>query len=356
AVNAAIDELIPARMRGRIDLVINGSYWLGAAGGAATTLIFLDTDILPKMVGWRLALAVGMVLAVFVFVVRKNVPESPRWLFIHGQVAEAERIVGGIEDGVEAETSLTLPPAEATLAVRQRTTFSVAAIAKVAFQKYPKRAVLCLVLFVGQAFLYNGITFNLGTIFNGFYGIAEATVPIFIILWALSNFLGPVVLGRFFDTIGRKPMISFSYRGSDAVAVDLAVVFRADVGGEWLLLVILIVGFFLASSGASAAYLTVSEIFPMETRALAIAFFYAICTAAGGIAGPLLFGRMIESEVRSLVALAFCIGAGVMALCGVAELLFGVKAQRDDLEDIAKPLTAEDAEAHVPDSEEPDGR
>ena len=356
AVNSAIDELIPARMRGRIDLVINGSYWLGAAGGAATTLFFLDTDILPKMVGWRLAFAVGMVLAVFVFVVRKNVPESPRWLFIHGRNDEAERIVGDIEDGVEAETSQTLPPADKTITVRQRTTISFAEIAKVAFQKYPKRAVLCLVLFVGQAFLYNGITFNLGTIFNGFYGIAEATVPIFIILWSLSNFLGPVVLGRFFDTIGRKPMISFSYLGSAAVAVVLAVVFRADVGGEWLFLVILVVCFFLASSGASAAYLTVSEIFPMETRALAIAFFYAIGTAAGGIAGPLLFGRMIESEDRSLVALAFCIGAGVMALGGVAELLFGVKAERADLEDIAKPLTAEDAEDQVPDREEAAGR
>ena len=356
AVNSAIDELIPARMRGRIDLVINGSYWLGAAGGAATTLFFLDTDILPKMVGWRLAFAVGMVLAVFVFVVRKNVPESPRWLFIHGRNDEAERIVGDIEDGVEAETSQTLPPADKTITVRQRTTISFAEIAKVAFQKYPKRAVLCLVLFVGQAFLYNGVTFNLGTIFNGFYGIAEATVPIFIILWSLSNFLGPVVLGRFFDTIGRKPMISFSYLGSAAVAVVLAVVFRADVGGEWLFLVILVVCFFLASSGASAAYLTVSEIFPMETRALAIAFFYAIGTAAGGIAGPLLFGRMIESEDRSLVALAFCIGAGVMALGGVAELLFGVKAERADLEDIAKPLTAEDAEDQVPDREEAAGR
>ena len=356
AVNSAIDELIPARMRGRIDLVINGSYWLGAAGGAATTLFFLDTDILPKMVGWRLAFAVGMVLAVFVFVVRKNVPESPRWLFIHGRNDEAERIVGDIEDGVEAETSQTLPPADKTITVRQRRAISFAEIAKVAFQKYPKRAVLCLVLFVGQAFLYNGVTFNLGPIFNGFYGIAEATVPIFIILWSLSNFLGPVVLGRFFDTIGRKPMISFSYLGSAAVAVVLAVVFRADVGGEWLFLVILVVCFFLASSGASAAYLPVSEIFPMETRALALAFFYAIGTAAGGIAGPLLFGRMIESEDRSLVALAFCIGAGVMALGGVAELLFGVKAERADLEDIAKPLTAEDAEDQVPDREEAAGR
>ncbi|WP_098731659.1 MFS transporter [Brevibacterium epidermidis] len=344
AVNSAIDELIPAPVRGRIDLIINGSYWLGAAGGAATTLFFLNTDILPKMIGWRLAFAVGMLLAIFVFVVRKNVPESPRWLFIHGRNDEAERIVGEIEDGIETETSQTLPPPKKTITVRQRKTISFVEIMKVAFTIYPKRAILCLVLFVGQAFLYNGITFNLGTIFNGFYGVAAATVPIFIILWSLSNFAGPVILGRFFDTIGRKPMISFSYLGSAVVAVVLALVFNADVGGEWLFLVILVVCFFLASSGASAAYLTVSEIFPMETRALAIAFFYAVGTAAGGIAGPLLFGGMIESGDRSQVAWAFCIGAAVMALGGVAELLFGVKAEGADLEDIARPLTAEDAE------------
>ncbi|MEY9258473.1 MFS family permease [Brevibacterium epidermidis] len=344
AVNSAIDELIPARMRGRIDLIINGSYWLGAAGGAATTLLFLNTDILPKMIGWRLAFAVGMLLAIFVFVVRKNVPESPRWLFIHGRNDEAERIVGEIEDGIEAETSQTLPSPKKTITVRQRKTISFIEIMKVAFTIYPKRAILCLVLFVGQAFLYNGITFNLGTIFSGFYGVAAASVPIFIILWSLSNFAGPVVLGRLFDTIGRKPMISFSYLGSAVVAVVLAFVFNGEVGGEWLFLLILVVCFFLASSGASAAYLTVSEIFPMETRALAIAFFYAVGTAAGGIAGPMLFGGMIESGDRSQVAWAFCIGAAVMALGGVAELLFGVKAEGADLEDIARPLTAEDAE------------
>lgn len=344
AVNSAIDELIPARVRGRIDLIINGSYWLGAAGGAATTLFFLNTDILPKMIGWRLAFAVGMLLAIFVFVVRKNVPESPRWLFIHGRQDEAERVVGEIENGIEAETAQTLPAPDKTITVRQRKTISFVEIMRVAFKLYPKRAVLCLVLFVGQAFLYNGITFNLGTLFNGFYGVAATTVPIFIILWSLSNFAGPVILGRFFDTIGRKPMISFSYIGSAVVAVVLAGVFNADIGGEWLFLLILVVCFFLASSGASAAYLTVSEIFPMETRALAIAFFYAIGTAAGGIVGPLLFGGMIESGDRSLVAMAFCIGAGVMALGGVAELVFGVKAEGADLEAIARPLTAEDAD------------
>lgn len=296
------------------------------------------------MIGWRLAFAVGALLSIFVFVVRKNVPESPRWLFIHGQQDEAERIVENIETDIEEATQDKLPAPDQTITIRQRKTISFAELARVAFKLYPRRAILCLLLFVGQAFLYNGITFNLGGIFNGFYGVAAASVPIFIILWSLSNFAGPVVLGRLFDTIGRKPMIAFSYLGSAVVAVVLAFVFNADIGNAWVFLIILVVCFFLASSGASAAYLTVSEIFPMETRALAIAFFYAIGTAVGGIAGPLLFGNMIESGDRSLVAMAFCIGAGVMALGGVAEIFLGVKAEGANLEDIARPLTAEDAD------------
>lgn len=359
AVNSAIDELIPARLRGRIDLIINGTYWLGAAGGAASALVFLDTDIFPKDLGWRLAFGLGVVLAIVVFFVRKNVPESPRWLFIHGREEEAERIVGGIEDEVRDETGQELAKPKESLTVRQRKAISFMEIGKVAFKLYPKRAVLGFSLFVGQAFIYNGVTFNLGTLFHGFYGIAAATVPIFIIIWSLSNFAGPLILGRLFDTVGRKPMISGSYIGAAVIAVVLAIVFVADVGNEWIFLLILAACFFLASAGASAAYLTVSEIFPMETRALAIAFFYAIGTAVGGISGPLLFGKLIGSGERPLVAIAFYIGAAVMLLGGIAELFLGVKAEGMNLEDLARPLTAadaeEDAEEGAADGDDQDG-
>lgn len=351
AVNSAIDELIPARLRGRIDLIINGSYWLGAAAGAASALIFLDPEIFPKDLGWRFAFGLGVVLSIAVLFVRKNVPESPRWLFIHGREDEAEKIVGQVEDDVREETGQDLPEPKDELTVRQRKTISFVEIAKVAFQLYPKRAILCFALFVGQAFIYNGVTFNLGTLFNGFYGIPEATVPVFIILWSVSNFLGPLVLGRLFDTVGRKPMIAGTYIGSAAITVVLALVFASGAGNEWIFLAILAAAFFLASSGASAAYLTVSEIFPMETRALAIAFFYAVGTAVGGITGPILFGQLIGSGDRSLVAVAFYIGAAVMTLGGVAEIFFGVKAEGATLEDLAQPLTVEDAEEEG----EPDG-
>ena len=204
----------------------------------------------------------------------------------------------------------------------------------------PKRALLGLALFIGQAFLYNAVTFNLVTLLSDFYGVASGIVPAFFIIWAASNFAGPVVLGRLFDTVGRKPMITLSYLGSAAVAVVLAAVFAAQTGGLWMFMAVLMVCFFLASSGASAAYLTVSEIFPMETRALAIAFFYAVGTAVGGITGPLLFGQLIESGNRGPVAVGFLIGAAVMAIGGIAELLWGVNAEGQTLEDIAAPLTA----------------
>ncbi len=346
AINSAIDELIPARVRGRVDLIINGTYWLGSAAGAGAALILLNTSNFPTDIGWRLSFGIGAIFGIFVLLVRRNVPESPRWLFIHGRNGEAEKIVGEIEADVERETGEPLPePHGKALKVRQRETISFVEIARVAFKLYPRRAVLGLALFIGQAFLYNGVTFNLGTLLSGFYGVDAGKVPQFYVLWALSNFAGPLILGRFFDTIGRKTMITISYVGSAVVAVGLAILFLNQTGGVWAFIVVLAVTFFLASAGASAAYLTVSEIFPMETRALAIAFFYAVGTAIGGISGPLLFGQLIASGERSQVMWSFLIGAAVMALAGLVELWLGIDAEQRPLEELALPLTVADAES-----------
>jgi MFS family permease len=348
AINSAIDELIPARNRGRVDLAINGSYWVGSAIGGFAALALLDTALFPKDLGWRLAFALGAVLGLGILMVRRQLPESPRWLFIHGREEEAERIVEQIETEVQRETGIELPPPEGEIAVRQRDSIPFRELARVAVRRYPRRAFLGFALFIGQAFLYNAVVFDLGTLLHEFFGVGSGSVPYYMAIFAVSNFLGPLLLGRFFDTVGRIPMISGTYLGSAAIVATLGVLLITTHMTTLAFMALVLGAFFLASAGASSAYLTVSEVFPMETRALAIAFFFAIGTATGGIVGPVLFGQLIHSGSRNLVAIGFFIGAGAMALGGITELLFGVRAEQQSLENIAKPLTVEEAEQLLP--------
>ncbi|MGW0230669.1 MFS transporter [Actinopolymorpha singaporensis] len=343
AINSAIDELIPARNRGQTDIAINGSYWVGSALGSLAAIVLLS-DLFATDLGWRLAFGLGGIFGLAILIVRRHVPESPRWLFIHGREDEAEKIVDSIEREVRAEADEDLPEPGESITVRQRKTIPFRELAKVAIKKYPHRTLLGLALFIGQAFLYNAVTFDLGTILSTYFKVASGSVPFFLAVFAVGNFLGPLLLGRLFDTVGRKPMIAGSYLGAAVVTAVVGFLLLSNSLSSVSFIVLLALGFFIASAGASSAYLTVSEIFPMETRALAIALFYAVGTAIGGITGPLLFGQFIHSGNLGLVALGFFIGAIAMAFGGIAELVFGVRAEQQSLENIARPLTAEEAD------------
>jgi MFS family permease len=344
AINSAIDELIPARVRGRVDLIINGSYWLGAAAGAAAAIVLLNESYFALDVGWRVAFALGAVLGLGILLVRRTVPESPRWLFIHGREEEAEQIVRRIERDVKEETGEELSEPDESITVRQRERIPFRTIGATAWKLYPRRSILALSLFVGQAFIYNAFTFNLGGILGDFFDVAAGSIPVFFILFAAGNFLGPLLLGHLFDTVGRRVMITTTYLGSAAIGVVMAILFNRGSLTEWTFIALVCATFFLASAGASSAYLTASEIFPMETRALAIAFFFAIGTAAGGITGPLLFGQMIESGDVGQVTIAFLIGSAVMAVGGIVAAFLAVSAEQTPLEEVAQPLTAAEAE------------
>jgi MFS family permease len=342
AINSAIDELIPAKYRGRVDVAINGSFWVGAAGGSLLTIPLLDPTMVNPEWGWRAAFALGAILAVGILVVRRNVPESPRWLFIHGREDESERIVSGIEQTVREETGRELPTPRDTITIRQRRSIGMGTIARTVFTLYPKRTILCLALFIGQAFLYNAFFFTYGDTLGTFLDVKQTGW--YLAVFAASNFLGALVLSPLFDSIGRVRMIAGTYIVSGTLLAVTGFIL-GDLTAVTLTMMGAII-FFFASAGASAAYLTASEVFPMETRAMCIAFFYAVGTAAGGISGPLLFGALIENASASKditqIALGYFIGAALMIVGGLVEVFLGVKAEGRSLESIAQPLTAED--------------
>jgi MFS family permease len=343
AINSAIDELIPARVRGWVDLAINGSYWIGTAAGAAASLVLLNPSYFAIDVGWRVGFGIGVLLAFGVLLVRQFVPESPRWLMTHGKAEEAEDIVSDVERKVDDSTDDSLPEPEGTIEVRQRENVGFGPVIKAVFGDYRRRSLLGFMLMVSQAFFYNAIFFTYALVLANFYKVPASSIGYYILPFAVGNFLGPLMLGRLFDVVGRRVMISSTYIISGVGLVVVGYLFQQDSITATQLTVGWSVIFFFASAGASAAYLTVSEIFPMETRAMAIAFFYAVATGIGGIIGPALYGHNIATGNRTTVFYGYLLGAGLMILGGITEIIIGVNAERRGLEDVATPLTAEEA-------------
>jgi MFS family permease len=339
AINSAIQELIPARMRGWTDLVINGSFWIGAATGAAGSLILLDPHVFGIDVGWRVAFGIGAALGLVILYLRRFVPESPRWLLTHGRADEAARVVAEIEARVAAEKGPLLPP-DRSIAVRFRTHTPIKVMLHTILVMYRRRAVLGFTLMVTQAFFYNAIFFTYALILGTFYGVPPERVGLYIFPFALGNFLGPLVLGRLFDTIGRRRMIAATYGLSGVLLALTAILFERGLLDATTQTVCWSVIFFFASAAASAAYLTVSETFPLEVRAFAIALFFMLGTATGGIVAPWLFGALIETGDPAGIAWGYHLGAALMLVGAATAWLIGVDAERKPLESVAKPLSS----------------
>jgi MFS family permease len=341
AINSAIDELIPARRRGWTDLAINGSWWVGTAIGSAASLYLLNANYVNPEIGWRICFFMGAALALSVLFIRRNLPESPRYLMTHGRFDEADEVVRQIEETVAKETGSDLPePSGNTIEIDPRRDVGIVGIVRAILFTYPSRSFVGLMLMGSQAFFYNAIFFTYALVLSTFFGISAGDVAYFIFPFAIGNVLGPIVLGHFFDTVGRRPMIFGTYMASAVGLLVTGWMFQQDMLTATTMTICWSITFFFASAGASAAYLTVSEIFPIESRALAIAVFYSIGTLAGGFAAPWLFGQLISTGDRGQVFLGYVVGAALMALGGIAELIWGVEAARKSLEDVAHPISA----------------
>jgi MFS family permease len=344
AINSAIDELIPARVRGRVDLIINGSYWVGAALGAGATLVLLDPHRLPIWLGWRCAFGIGAILGLVVIFFRRWIPESPRWLMIHGRNHEAEKIVGEVEQRIMGSNAAEItdlgyrdaPPTR----VRTRTHTPWSEIWNAILHEHRRRSFLGFVLMLTQAFFYNAIFFTYALVLMRFYGVPEQNVGGYLLPFALGNVLGPLLLGHLFDTIGRKQMITATYGLAGILLALTAWLFHAGLLTAQTQTLAWTIIFFVASAAASSAYLTVSEIFPLEIRALAVAIFFAIGTLAGGVGAPVLFGWIIGTGSTTALFAGYLLAAALMIFGALVEAWIGVPAERRPLEHVAAPLSS----------------
>jgi MFS family permease len=342
AINSAIQELIPARMRGWTDLLINGSFWIGAAMGAGGSIILLNPNVIDPEYGWRLAFLVGTIIGLSILVMRHWVPESPRWLMTHGFIKEADAAVTDIEKRLQpAGDAGTRKAPRVRLRMRDHT--PLAEVARALFKTYRSRTLVGLALMTAQAFFYNAIFFTYALVLGNFYHTPADQIGWYILPFAGGNILGPIFLGRLFDTVGRKVMIALTYGISGLLLAGTAFLFSQNLLSAQTLTVAWMIVFFFASAAASSAYLTVSEIFPLEIRALAIAFFYAIGTGVGGVIGPILLGVLISTGSRGSVAIGYFIGAALMIGAAAVEALWGIAAERKPLEEVSRPLSFVDS-------------
>ncbi|TXM92539.1 MFS transporter [Methylobacterium sp. WL103] len=341
AINSTIQELVPARVRGWTDLVINGSFWIGAALGSFLSIVLLKPEVIDPAWGWRVAFFTGGAIGLVILLLRTWIPESPRWLATHGYTAEADRVVSGIEKRFTDEGH-TLPPVDEgkRMKLRTRDHTPLSEVFGTMFGTSRKQTVVGLALMIAQAFFYNALFFTYALVLERFYGVPGGSVGWYLLPFALGSFLGPLLLGRLFDTVGRRPMIAFTYGISAVLLASAGYLFKIEVFGAWAQTGVWMVVFFFASAAASAAYLTVAETFPLEIRALAIAGFYAIGTGIGGVSGPLLFGSLVETGSREAVFGGYLVGAALMAVAAIVGGLFGTAAEGRSLEDVSKPLAA----------------
>jgi len=340
AINSAISEFTPAKQRGRVDLQVNSCWWVGSILGSLLSIPFLDTNLFGINTGWRLSFILGSLLGIITIISRIYIPDSPRWLVVHRQEQKAEEIVKKIEEIVEKQIKTKLEEPENSLKIYPYKGTTLSIITKTLFYKYWKRTILSLILIIAQSFFYNAVFFSYSFILTKFYNVDGQYIGLYIMPFAVANLLGAFILGRLFDTIGRIPMIALTYALSGILLIVTGLLFMLNLLNDITQTVCWTIVFFFASAGSSASFVTIGEIFPLEIRALAIAFFNSLGTAGGGFVAPIIFGALIQSGEAKNIFYGYAVGGGLMLIGAITELILGVKAERQSLEEVATPISA----------------
>ncbi len=359
SIFAAIDELIPPSIRGRADLIIDGTWHLGSTISSLLTYLTLNSFPEYQELTLRFLFILGVLLCLPVLYMRRNIPESPRWLLYRGKYKDALNIVGKIELKCKSKRYnsysedgeyVSLIDEYRDLKNIENTNLPEISFKEILYTlvcKHRIRFFYALILMASQAFFYNGIFYTYTLVLQNFYSITKESVGLYLIPLSCASFLGPIFFGNLFDSWSRRKMIALTFIGSGLLLTITSLNFLYTYYNFVVQQILWFFTFLVASPAASSAHLTVSEIFPIEMRSQAMAIFFSFGLGIGGVCSPYIFSSFVKYDNRNTIFISYMIAAVIMILAGIFGFFKGVDAENKPLEQISENIRKEGSDEVV---------